>query len=362
MVTPGQDRVLVIAEAGVNHNGSIERALAMVDTAAEAGADTVKFQTFRAGRLASRQAPLAAYQENAIGAGESQLEMLRRLELDEAAHRRLMERCAERGIEFLSTPFDPESLTLLAERLDLPRLKLGSGELTNAPLLLAAGRSKKPVILSTGMGRLEEVEAALGVLALGYLGGERASLDAFADAFADPRGKAMLRDKVILLHCTTEYPAPHSEANLRAMDTLARSFGLPVGFSDHTLGSAVALAAVALGAAVIEKHFTLDRSLPGPDHQASIEAGELAELVTGIRQIEAALGDGVKAPTRSERRNIAVVRKSLVAACPIARGELFTPENLTVKRPGGGVSPFRYWELLGNAAARDYAEDDLIEP
>ena len=351
-------RVMIIAEAGVNHNGSLERALAMVDAAAVAGADLVKFQTFKAEKLASRAAPKADYQNAAVGGGLSQLDMLRDLELDAAAHGRLIERCAARGIEFLSSPFDPDSLDLLARRLDLPRLKLGSGELTNAPLLLAAGRSGKAVILSTGMATLEEVRAALGALAYGYLGGATPSRAAFAEAYD---GAGRLGEKVTLLHCTSEYPAPYDEVNLRAMDTLAEAFGLPVGFSDHTQGIAIALAAAARGAVAIEKHFTLDRDLPGPDHRASLEPAELASMVAGIRQVEAALGDGVKAPTPSERKNMNAARKSLVAARPIRRGESFSAENLTVKRPGKGVSPTGYWETIGQAAPRDFAADEVIE-
>lgn len=353
--------VTVIAEAGVNHNGSIDRALELVDAAAAAGADIVKFQTFRAAKLASRTAPKADYQKRTTEGAESQRDMLLRLELDEAGHRRLIDACGTRGIEFLSTPFDVDSLDLLANRLNLRQLKLGSGEVTNAPLLLAAARTGKPLILSTGMATLAEVEVALGVLAYGYLGGAAPGREAFADAFGRPEARTALAAKVTLLHCTTEYPAPDDEVNLRAMDTLRDAFAMPVGFSDHSRGIAIAIAAVGRGAAVVEKHFTMDRNLPGPDHKASLEPGELAEMVSAIRRVEAALGDGVKAPTASERKNIAVARRSLVAARAITAGEPFTAENLTVKRPGDGKSPLLYWDMLGRSATRDYDEDDLIE-
>ena len=354
--------VTVIAEAGVNHNGSLDRALGLVDAAAAAGADVVKFQTFRAASLASREAPKAAYQKRSTGQDESQLEMLQRLELGEAEHGRLIEACGARGIEFLSTPFDLDSLGLLAGRLDLPRLKIGSGEVTNFPLLLAAAQTGKAVILSTGMSTLAEVEGALGVLAFGYLRREHPSLEAFADAYAGPAGRARLAEKVTLLHCTTEYPAPDGDMNLRAMDTLRDAFGLPVGLSDHSLGTAIPIAAVGRGAVMVEKHFTLDRNLPGPDHKASLEPDELSEMVRAIRRVEAALGDGIKAPTPAERENIVIARKSLVAARRIEAGEAFTSENLTVKRPGNGMSPLRYWELLGRRATRSYAADEVIEP
>ena len=353
--------VLVIAEAGVNHDGELSRALALVDAAAEAGADAVKFQTFRADALATAAAPKAAYQRAATGQNGSQLEMLRRLELDEAAHRALLERAAARGIEFLSTPFDLESLRLLTRGLGLRRLKIGSGDLTNAPLLFAAGRSGRPVILSTGMATLDEVELALGALAYGYGGGTRPRRAVFLEAQASHDGGETLKEKVTLLHCTSEYPAPAAEINLRAIDTLAATFGLPVGLSDHSEGIAIAIAAVGRGATVIEKHVTLDRSLPGPDHRASLEPDELARMVAAIRQVELALGDGIKRPGPGERKNMAVARKSLVAARPIGAGEVFSADNLTVKRPEGGMPPVDFWDLLGRAAPRDFAADEIVE-
>ncbi len=356
-------RTLVIAEAGVNHNGSLQRALELVDAAAVSGADAVKFQTFRAGRLASRSAPKADYQRRETGAAESQLEMLRALELNEEAHRALISCCAEKGIEFLSTPFDHESLDLLARTFDLPRLKLGSGDLTNAPLLLAIARLAKPLILSTGMATLSEIEEALGILALGYtsLSDVAPSIAAFRAAYQSDVGQQALRNNVALLHCTTEYPTPSEDVNLLAMDTLRHAFGLEVGYSDHTEGIAISLAAVARGATIIEKHFTMDRNLPGPDHKASLEPEELAEMVSSIRRVEAALGDGIKRPAESERKNLVVARKSLVAARPIQAGEQFCAENIDIKRPGGGIAPIRYWESLGRQSTRAYAADEVIE-
>ena len=355
-------KTLIIAEAGVNHNGDVDRALALVDAAADAGADVVKFQTFRAGDVISRKAPKAEYQVAATGSGESQLEMVRKLQLDEAAHRALLARARERGIVFLSTPFDLWSVRFLTHQLGLGTIKIGSGEITNAPLLLETARAKPNVILSTGMATLPEVAAALGVLAFGYTAPADAApgLDAFAAAFASAAGKAALQAKVSLLHCTTEYPAPAEQANLRAMATLEREFGLPIGLSDHSIGIQICIAATALGARILEKHFTLDRGLPGPDHAASLEPGELKALVQVVRMVEAALGDGKKRPMPAEEKNLPIARKSLVAARAIRAGEIFTADNLTAKRPGNGQSPFDYWAVLGTEAQRSYEEDDVL--
>ena len=353
-------RVIVIAEAGVNHNGSLDRARALVDAAVAAGADIVKFQTFRADRVATRQAAKAEYQK-ADGAAESQHAMLERLELDEAAHAALVPYCAENGIEFLSTPFDLPSVDLLARRHALKRLKISSGDLTNGPLLLHAARSGAALILSTGMANLGEVEAALGVLAFGLTRPETApGAAAFEAAYAGEAGQQSLRARVTLLHCTSRYPAPAETVNLRAMDTLRRAFGLAVGYSDHTLGTTVAVAAAARGAVMVEKHFTLDRSLPGPDHQASLEPDELRRMVAAIREVEQALGSASKAPAAGEIAMRAVARKCLVAARPIGRGERFTAENLATKRAPGGVTAMRYWEALERTADRDYAADEPI--
>jgi N-acetylneuraminate synthase len=334
----------------------------MVDVAAQAGADTIKFQTFRTECLVTHAAPKARYQRQTTDGDGSQFEMLRRLELDDDMHRALLARCRDRGITFLSTPFDPRSLHYLAEDLGLPVLKISSGDLTNPLILLEAGRSGRQVILSTGMATLGEIEAALAVLAFGYTAGnETPSTAAFEAAWQRPEGRAAVTRNVVVLHCTTEYPAPFEEVNLRAMATIAEAFGVCAGYSDHTTSIAVPVAAVALGAAVIEKHFTLDRSLPGPDHAASLEPDELKQMVRSIREVELALGSPVKAPTASELHNVAVARKSLTAAAGIAAGGPFTERNLTVKRPGNGISPMRYWDMLGRASDRAYKTDETIE-
>jgi len=355
--------VFIIAEAGVNHNGSHDMALALIDAAAEAGADAVKFQTFKAEAIAAAHAPKAGYQQQTTDAAESQLAMLRKLELDLDAHRKLMAHAQRRGIGFMSTPFDLASLRLLTHDLGLSRLKVPSGELTNVPLLYASAASGLPIILSTGMATLADVEQALAVLALGYLEPHhpRPSLEAAHQAYASDEGQFVLRHQVALLHCTTEYPAPLEDVNLRVMDTLAAAFGLPVGYSDHTPGITVPIAAAARGAVIIEKHFTLDRTLPGPDHAASLEPAELAQMVTAIRQVETALGRPIKALMPSEAPNRPIARKSLVAARAIAPGEPFSPDNLTVKRPGSGINAARYWDYLGKPAPRAYAPDELID-
>jgi N-acetylneuraminate synthase/UDP-hydrolysing UDP-N-acetyl-D-glucosamine 2-epimerase len=353
--------VLLIAEAGVNHNGSLDLALQLVDAAARAGADAVKFQTFRADTLATAAAPKAAYQRRTGATTETQRQMLAALELDESALRTLAERCAQRGIELMSSPFDAESVTLLAAGLRLRRLKVGSGELTNGPLLLAIARTGLSVLLSTGMATLDEVGEALGVLAFGLTGSTSPSRAAFRQALSSPAGRQALQDHVILLHCTSAYPAPPEEANLRAIDTLSQAFGLPVGLSDHTLGSEVAVAAVARGATVIEKHLTLDRALPGPDQAASLLPDELAALVRAVRKVERALGSPLKRPAPSEADTAAAARRSLVALAPIRRGELFSAANVGARRPAGGPSPMQWWEVLGRRAPRDFAADEPIE-
>jgi N-acetylneuraminate synthase len=353
--------VYIIAEAGVNHNGSIEMAKKLIDVAAEAGADAVKFQTFKAEKVISKRAPKAEYQKRTTIETESQLDMVKKLELDESAHRGLIEHCRLKKIQFLSTPFDFDSIDLLANGLNLPCIKIPSGEITNGPYLLHVAGTGKPVIFSTGMSTLGEVETALGVLAFGYLSfNEKPSLEKFRDAFYSETGQRILKEKVILLHCTIEYPAPFEEVNLRAMATIRTAFGLPTGISDHTSGITVPIAAAALGAAVIEKHFTLDRRLPGPDHKASLEPHELMEMVKSIRQVEKALGDSRKIPMPSELNNRDIARKSLTAAKSIQKGDLFSPENLTMKRPGTGISPMRYWDLLAERSSQDYSEDELI--
>lgn len=355
------DRVLIIAEAGVNHNGSLERALQLVDIAASAGADVIKFQTFKADRLATAKAAKADYQVVNTGEANSQIEMLRRLELSLDDHEQLARRCRERGIAFMSTAFDADSLALLAG-FEMPAIKIPSGDITCADLLLRAARLQRRLIVSTGMATLGEIEQALGVIAFG-LTSDRAPTgrDDFERAYLGEAGREALRHKVTLLHCVTEYPAPMEAVNLHAMDTMAVAFGLPVGYSDHTMGIEVALAAVARGATVIEKHFTLDRTLPGPDHAASLEPDELRQLVSGIRNIERALGSPVKGPAPAELRNRTAARRSLVAARRIGKGEIFTLDMLSAKRPGGGISPMEAWSFVGRSAGRDYEPDEQIE-
>lgn len=355
-------KTYIIAEAGVNHNGSLEMAMELIKAAASAGANAVKFQTFQSDKIASKYAEKAAYQKKASKQKESQLEMLKKLELSESDHFRLAKYCRELNINFMSTPFDEESVELLSQKLQLPILKISSGEVTNAPLLLKIAWSGKRVIMSTGMCTLGEVESALGVLAFGYLrSNETPSPATFQAAYASDAGWKLLQQNVTLLHCTTEYPAPFKDVNLRMMDTLRNAFQLPVGYSDHTEGIAVTIAAVARGATVIEKHFTLDRSLPGPDHKASLEPDELRLMVQSIREVDASLGSPVKKPAESEHKNKQVARKSLVAANDIKKGEKFTESNLTVKRPGNGISPVYYWDVIGTVATRDYKVDEVIE-
>lgn len=352
--------IYILAEAGVNHNGDVAMAYELIDAAAAAGADAVKFQAFKAAALVNDSAPKADYQTQTTGEGESQLAMLKRLELGEDDLLALAEACKTRGIEFVCTPFDSQSLAFLHETVGVKRIKISSGDATNGPLLEEIGRTGLPSILSTGMCDLGDIEGGLGALACGYLG-VSASKSARADALVSPEGQRLLRQNVTLLHCTTEYPAPIDEINLRAMDVLRSAFGLAVGYSDHTPGTTVPVAAAAMGACMLEKHFTLDRELPGPDHRASLEPGELRSMVEQVRSIERALGDGRKTVSPSEAKNMSVARKSLVAAQAIRQGETFTPENLGVKRPGTGVSPMRYWEFVGRVADRDYRPDEVIE-
>jgi N-acetylneuraminate synthase len=356
------DRVFIIAEAGVNHNGSLDTALRLVDTAAEAGADAVKFQTFRSESVVTAAATKAEYQAANTGEGGSQLDMIRKLELGEEDFCRLAAHAGTRGIEFMSTPFDSDSMRFLVSRTGLKRLKIPSGEITNGPFLLEAARLGLPLIVSTGMSTMAEVEMALGVLAFGLAGGDdAASLEAFRAAYDRPENQSAFAEKVTLLHCTTEYPAPLGDVNLRAMATMQAHFGLPVGYSDHTEGIAVPIAAAALGAPVIEKHFTLDRTLPGPDHRASLEPDELKAMIEGIRAVSAALGSPQKQPAPSELANIPIARRSLVAARAIGKGETFDMSMLAAKRPGTGLSPMEAFALVGSQAQRDYAPDEPIE-
>ncbi|ELW3220076.1 N-acetylneuraminate synthase [Campylobacter upsaliensis] len=328
-------KVLIIAEAGVNHNGDINLAKKLIEQAAKAGADVVKFQTFKANSCVSVSAKKAKYQLETTAKEESQLEMIKKLELSYESHFELMKHCKKHGIAFLSTPFDLESVEFL-RGLDLPYFKIPSGEITNLPYLKAVAKCKKKVLLSTGMANLGEIEAALTIL---RKNGTR---------------------NITLLHCNTEYPTPFEDVNLNALKALKEAFKLEVGYSDHTEGIVASLGAVALGAVVIEKHFTLDKTMEGPDHRASLEFEELRALCKGIRELEKALGSGIKKASKSEAKNKIIARKSLVAKREIQKGEKFSIENLTTKRPGSGISAMRYEEYLGKRALKTYKKDELI--
>jgi N-acetylneuraminate synthase len=354
--------VFVIAEAGVNHNGSLSAALDMVDVAAAAGADAVKFQTFRAKAMITESAPKADYQVASTGTGQSQRDMIEALELSPDAHLALAQHCATRGIRFLSTPFDVGSLHLLSRSLGMTTIKIPSGEVTNLPFVLEIGREAKDVILSTGMCTLREIETALKTLAFAF---DRTTIDRLPTAghlttALDDRERSLLLGRVTVLQCTTEYPAPIEEANLRAMATIRDAFGLAVGYSDHTTGATASIAAVALGATVIEKHFTLDKTQEGPDHRASLEPDELKQFVAALRDTERALGSAEKSPTAAESKNIPIARKSIVASRAIARGELLSADNLTFKRPATGLTPIDFFDLVGTPAPRDMNEDEQL--
>ena len=328
-------RILIIAEAGVNHNGSLELAKKLVDTAKECGADIVKFQTAKLSSLVSKSAPMAEYQKENTGKEESQKDMLSKLLLPFEDYRILADYCNKVGIRFLSTPFDVESIDFLEPLLDI--WKVPSGEITNYPYLVKIAKTKKDIILSTGMCTMTEVEDAVKVLKDNGCG------------------------KLTILHCTTNYPTPMEDVNLKAMLSLKERFGCDVGYSDHTRGIEIPIAAAALGATVLEKHFTLDRNMEGPDHKASLEPEELRDMVLAVRNIEKALGDGTKEPTEAELKNRLVARKSIIAARDIRKGEIFTEDNLTTKRPGNGISPMKWNEIIGKRACRDYTEDEMID-
>lgn len=329
-------KIFIIAEAGVNHNGSLELAKQLVDKAAEAGVDAVKFQTFKTENIVCKSAAKAEYQKAATDAEESQFEMLKKLELTEKMHEELIQYCEKKDIRFLSTPFDLDSIEYL-NQLGISIMKVPSGEITNYPYLKRVGQTRKPVILSTGMCEIEEVEAAVKVLS------ENGSRE------------------ITILHCNTEYPTPFEDVNLKAMINLKKKFGVEVGYSDHTTGIEIPIAAAAMGAVVIEKHFTLDKNMEGPDHKASLEPAELKAMVTAIRNVEKALGSGIKTPSSSEKKNLVIARKSIVAKRKITKGELFTEENLTAKRPGTGISPMRWEEVVGSVAVKDFEIDEMIE-
>jgi len=327
--------VYIIAEAGVNHNGSFEIACKMIDAAKKAGVDCIKFQTFKSSNLVSRNAQKAEYQKKATG-DSSQEEMLKKLELSYEEFLSLKKYCDRIGICFLSTPFDFSSIEFL-NSIEMPFWKIPSGEITNLPYLLALAKTKKPVVMSTGMCEMDEIHDAIKVL------------------------KDNGTEKITLLQCNTEYPTPFEDVNLRTMQTMRDAFGLEVGYSDHTPGTEAAIAAVALGATIIEKHFTLDHNMDGPDHKASLEPDELAAMVRSIRNVELAMGTGIKQPSNSEKKNIAIARKSIVAAKRIRKGDTLTEDNLASKRPGSGISPMKWFEVIGTKAIRDFEEDELIE-
>lgn len=333
-----KDKVIIIAEAGVNHNGSIQLAKQLIDAAVEAGVDIVKFQTFKAENLVSKDAKKADYQIENTRNTESQFEMLKKLELTEQQHFELMNYCKQKNIHFWSTAFDNDSISLL-KKLGIDLWKIPSGEITNLPYLEKIGTFNEKVIISTGMCNMQEIEEAITVLT--------------------NAGTAI--ENITILHCNTEYPTPMCDVNLLAIDTIKKKFKTKVGYSDHTQGIEVPIAAVAIGATVIEKHFTLDRDMEGPDHKASLEPNELKQMVMGIRNIELAIGNGVKEPSPSEQKNKAIARKSIVAAKPIMENELFTENNLTTKRPGIGINPMLWYEVIGKKAKRNYAKDELIE-
>ena len=334
----GNDKVFIIAEAGVNHNGKLPLAFKLIDAAHKAGADAVKFQTFKASNVISRFAPKAEYQKKTTGKVESQLEMAVKLEFPPEYFYRLAEHCRLRGIQFLSTPFDLDSIDVL-KNMQLKVFKIPSGEITNLPYLRKIGRLKRKVILSTGMSTMADIATALKILV----------------------ASGTKRSDITLLHCNTEYPTPYVDVNLRAITTMREKFKLPVGYSDHTCGIEVPIAAVAMGARVIEKHFTVDKNLPGPDHKASLSVDELAAMVAAIRHVEQALGSGIKKPSPSEIKNMDIARKSIVAARDIPQGKVFTADDLTVKRPGNGISPLRWDQMMVKKAARDFQTDELIQ-
>ena len=353
--------MVVIAEAGVNHNGSVETAKALITAAASCGVDAVKFQTFRATSVIARSAPKAAYQVASGPEDEGQLAMVQKLELPWEAWKDLVAHCAAEGVQFLSTPFDGASLRLLVDDLQMPIVKIGSGEVSNAPFLLEIARTRLPVIMSTGMSTLGDVEEALGVFAWAWTGEPGApGRDAFMRARYSDQGQRALLASMTLLQCVTEYPTPFDAVNLRGMDTLRQAFGLPVGFSDHTLGWAVPLAAVARGATVIEKHFTLSQSMEGPDHRASLEPEQMRAMVEGIRQVEACLGSAIKGPSRVEWGNRGVARRGIVATRALPGGHVLTAADLTTKRPAAGLSPMDYWELLGRRLRTAVSEESPI--
>lgn len=355
------NRTYIIAEAGVNHNGQEALAIELIDKIKQAGADAVKFQLFKASALTTSAAPQAQYQAQNTEKVSSQYEMLRKLELPMATFDKLKNHATQQKIDFIVTPFDLESLTYLTKKLALPILKVSSGDITYGPLLLNAARTNAKIILSTGMSTLSEIEQALKILAFGLQYSEGSPTEnGIEECYASLKAQKLLQERVSLLHCTSEYPAPYEDVNLKAMETLKAAFGLEVGFSDHTQGIEIPIAAVARGATIIEKHVTLDKKMPGPDHLASLDIGELAKMVQAIRHVETALGDGRKYPRASEKKNMAVVRRALIANSAIKAGDTFSELNIAIKRHTGGISPMKYWEWLGRKSEKNYAIDEAI--
>ena len=359
-----KNQVFIIAEAGVNHNGNLDMAFKLVDSAVKAGADAVKFQTFVADSLVSKTAKKAKYQAEVTDAAESQHGMLKRLELTQDQFAELQKYSKSKGIDFLSTAFDRESLKFLHQKLHLSTLKIASGELTNAPFILEHARTGCDLIISTGMADVDDIKNALSIVAFGYISKEDGKIPRMSDfhtAYSSPDGQRLLLEKVTLLHCTTEYPTPLEKVNLNAMNGMRDLFGLRVGYSDHTKGITVPIAAAALGAEIIEKHFTLDCSMEGPDHRASLEPDELKSMVAAIRAIEIVLGSSEKKITASELVNRDAARKSIIALEDINKGDLYSESNIGIMRPGTGLSPFRFWDTLGCTAKKTIQAGDIVE-
>ena len=352
----------IIAEIGVNHDGELHKALDLIDVASEAGANAVKFQTFNSESLSTKYAKKASYQRIKSKKSESQLDMLRKLELSRGDYQAIKKKCLERNIQFMSTAFDSESLKFLVEIMKVKTLKVPSGEITNGPFLLEHARTGLNIILSSGMSNLKEVETALAYICFGYLNPKKeVKPQEVYKSYHSKEGKSILEEKVIILHCTSQYPAPLEDINLNALRTLKREFGTRIGYSDHSLGYLVSSSAISLGADVIEKHITLDKNLPGPDHGASLDPDEFKEFVKVIKDTEVFLGDGIKRITTSEEETKDVARKSIVANQFIKKGEIFTDENLTIKRPGIGMSPMQVWDLFGKESPKDFSKDEIIE-
>jgi len=355
--------IFIIAEAGINHNGNPKTAFQLVDVAADAGADAVKFQTFKTEELVTDYAKTADYQKKSLGKNITQYELLKKLELSYELHFELHKYCKQKNIAFMSTAFDNKSLNFLVNDLGLKTLKISSGDITNTPFLLEHARTGLDLILSTGISTLDEIEEALSVIAFGLTNRPESmpNQEKCKQAYSSKVGQQALKDKVTLLHCVSEYPAPNTELNLNAINTLRNHFQLSIGYSDHSQGAVVPIAAVALGAVIIEKHFTLDRKMVGPDHLASIEPLELSSMITSIRLIEEALGDGVKQPSTSEIKNKDSARKSIVAIRNITKGDIYTEENIAVRRPGSGMPPNKYWDLLGSLASSSVQAGQYID-